>query len=199
LVFNYNLRSQTLHEQLMVSFRCHTDSSNREGFATVYASAIFDYVPSPSAAINYEFGGLWDFYWQRWLIPTTTVATIAHGHTTLVPDFISTRVLHLFLHLFRVVRYWYIRFSNGEGFAMASPINLYYMYSSDYFPDPSTAIINTATSYTGCYDCYRSYSIRSFVVDVFDREGFTIASAPFWSWYRQFIWCCYYCFHFQNY
>mmetsp|Transcript_50738 Transcript_50738/g.56663 ORF Transcript_50738/g.56663 Transcript_50738/m.56663 type:complete len:82 (+) Transcript_50738:375-620(+) len=27
--------------------------------------------------------------------------------------------------------------------SMASPINLCYMYSSDYVPDPSTAIINT--------------------------------------------------------
>ena len=50
LVFHNNLRLQTLHEQLMVSFRCDTDSSNREGFATAYASAIFAYVPTPSAA-----------------------------------------------------------------------------------------------------------------------------------------------------
>ena len=34
----------------MVSFRCDTDSSNGEGFATAYASAIFDYVPAPSDA-----------------------------------------------------------------------------------------------------------------------------------------------------
>mmetsp|Transcript_17667 Transcript_17667/g.19822 ORF Transcript_17667/g.19822 Transcript_17667/m.19822 type:complete len:88 (-) Transcript_17667:2-265(-) len=48
----------TLHEQIMVSFRCDTDSSNREGFATAYASAIFDYIPGPSAAIDYELGWL---------------------------------------------------------------------------------------------------------------------------------------------
>jgi len=30
----------TLHEQINVSFRCDTDSSNKEGFATAYASAI---------------------------------------------------------------------------------------------------------------------------------------------------------------
>jgi len=101
-------------------------------------------------------------------------------YSTTFPVHLLTRMTDTYnngcYYCFRVVRYWYIRFSNGKGYAMASPINLYYMYSSDYFPDPSTAIINTATSYIGCY---RSYSIRSFVVDVFDREFFTFASAPF--------------------
>mmetsp|Transcript_43232 Transcript_43232/g.48951 ORF Transcript_43232/g.48951 Transcript_43232/m.48951 type:complete len:105 (+) Transcript_43232:160-474(+) len=54
----------TLHNQIMVSFRCDTDSSTREGFATAYASAIFDYIPGPSAAIDYEFGF---FFWNMLL------------------------------------------------------------------------------------------------------------------------------------
>ena len=54
-----------------------------------------------------------------------------------------------------------------------------YTYGIDYIPDPSAAIINTDIYYTGFYYCYRSYSIRSFVVDVFDREGFAIAPAAF--------------------
>mmetsp|Transcript_11779 Transcript_11779/g.12832 ORF Transcript_11779/g.12832 Transcript_11779/m.12832 type:complete len:139 (-) Transcript_11779:246-662(-) len=36
----------------MVSFRCDTDSSNGEGFATAYASTIFDFFPDQSDAIN---------------------------------------------------------------------------------------------------------------------------------------------------
>ena len=32
--------------------------SNEEGFAPAYASAIFDYVPGTSTAIDYELGGL---------------------------------------------------------------------------------------------------------------------------------------------
>ena len=60
-----------------------------------------------------------------------------------------------------------------------------------YVQIPSIAIINTDTYYTGCYYYYWSYSIRSFVVDVFDREGFTFASLTFWFWDKQFIRWCY--------
>ena len=50
----------------------------------------------------------------------------------------------------------------------------WYWYSSNYVPGPTAAITNTDTYYTGCYFCYRSYRILSFVVDVFDREGYMI-------------------------
>ena len=49
-------RLRTGRALLFLSFRCDTDSPKGEGFAT--ASTIFDYVPGPSAAIDYKLGGL---------------------------------------------------------------------------------------------------------------------------------------------
>jgi len=51
----------TLHNQIMVSFRCDTDSSNREGFATAYPTPIATAANGP---------------------PTTTIAPAANSRTT---------------------------------------------------------------------------------------------------------------------
>ena len=57
-------------------------------------------------------------------------------------------------------------------------VNRFCYYTvSNPVPGPSAAIINIDTYSTDCYFCYRSYGMRSFVVDVFDREGFAFASA----------------------